>query len=192
MTENNAIDARIIKTEYRNYDLIARFWNGQYRGRIWKNKLKIADYVGDNLDLILENLTSIVDEVVKQNAEESRFNTPYANYLTAWTAIWQKLTAQQLALMHQLSQPQSRSMKLDELLETGNFSSRRECIQSMESLAQRYATEIYVDFDDTLSSLFTNADLEACRESLAPFDINHLVADAFLEIATDKLRTGTE
>lgn len=62
MSKKKDIDTRILKTRYRNYDLLARFWNGEYRGRAWLRKKKIADYDGDNLDLILENLMSIVDQ----------------------------------------------------------------------------------------------------------------------------------
>ena len=37
------IDKRILKDDYCNYDLIARCWNDEYRGRVWKNKQRVAD-----------------------------------------------------------------------------------------------------------------------------------------------------
>lgn len=192
MTNNTPTDARIIKTEYRNYDLLARFWNGQYRGRIWKNNVKVADYIGDNLDIILENLTSIVDELVKRNHEESKTKSAYENYFDAWTSIWRKLSPQQMQVMHLLSQSPNHEADLETLLNTGSFESVGECIESLEQLAVRFATETNSHYEDPLSILFLNGNLQACQNAGMPLALNPLVAAAFLDIETAKVRTGTD
>ena len=56
-------DKRILKDDYCNYDLIARYWDDAYRGRAWKNKQRVADCEGTDLDEILQELRSIVDDI---------------------------------------------------------------------------------------------------------------------------------
>ena len=59
-------DKRVLKEDYCNYDLIARFWNDEYRGRVWKNKERVADYEGTDLEEIIGALRVIVDEIQQE------------------------------------------------------------------------------------------------------------------------------
>ena len=64
------IDSRVLKEDYFNYDLIARSWNDEYRGRVWKNKERIADFEGTDLDEIMVELRGIVDAILHEKRRE--------------------------------------------------------------------------------------------------------------------------
>ena len=61
-----AIDHRVLREDYRNYDLIARYWKDEYRRRIWKNKKVIADCEdGAHLDVIQPHFRPVVDDLLE-------------------------------------------------------------------------------------------------------------------------------
>ena len=79
MNELAAIDMRVLKEDYRNYDLLARYWNGQYRGRVWKNKQRISDFIADldegvSLESILKHLKQTVDKLIEEKLRVSPRN----------------------------------------------------------------------------------------------------------------------
>lgn len=45
---------------------IAGFRNGYYYGEIWKHNIKIADYEGVDLEIIIENLCFLIDTVLEK------------------------------------------------------------------------------------------------------------------------------
>lgn len=69
-------DKRVLKEDYCNYDLIARFWNDEYRGRVWKNKERVADYEGADLEEIMDALRAIVDEIQQESASAAARRNP--------------------------------------------------------------------------------------------------------------------
>ena len=66
MTESNTLfsEKRILKENYRNYDIVARFWQGELRGVVWKNKKRIVDITDTSFDDIVQKLRNKVDILV--------------------------------------------------------------------------------------------------------------------------------
>ena len=60
------IDRRVLKEEYRNYDLVARHWKGEYRGRIWKKKESFEEFYGQTLEEIIQHMRDTVDKHIDQ------------------------------------------------------------------------------------------------------------------------------
>jgi hypothetical protein len=65
-------DQRVIREDYRNYDLIARYWDGCYRGRLFKLKERIADIEGEDLDAIVQELRKTVDQLVHERQKQRK------------------------------------------------------------------------------------------------------------------------
>lgn len=97
-------DKRVLKEDYCNYDLIARCWNDEYRGRAWKNKERIADFEGNDLDEIMAELHAIVDRIQQQKRKSRGKKKPAPQEIAdAIIAIEPKLSRAQkmmLAIHH--------------------------------------------------------------------------------------------
>jgi hypothetical protein len=157
--QETQIDTRILKAEYRNYDLIARYWNGEYRGRIWKNKEKVADYDGDNLDIIFENLTSIVDQIIEQKKKARGDNSiDDSAYLSAFTGILPKISPDQSAMLTLHANASKHTATLEELRLAGNFSSLKIVADQYLKVAKRLCDELS-SFNDSASDAETLAAL---------------------------------
>ncbi|MEX2366993.1 MAG: hypothetical protein WD601_10325 [Pseudohongiellaceae bacterium] len=70
------IDRRIVKLEYRNYDLVARYWEYSYMGKIWKFRKAVEEFDandGQSIDELIAIMKHRVDELI---AEVSRLRQP--------------------------------------------------------------------------------------------------------------------
>jgi len=115
-TQALPIDTRIIKTQYKNYDLLARYWNGRYRGRIWKNKVKMADYTGESIDLILESLVQIVNQLRERQYNERDDETITMNdYVAAWHTIIPRMDRGLLAALTTMARYKTNSASINRL-----------------------------------------------------------------------------
>lgn len=93
-------DKRVLKEDYCNYDLIARCWNDEYRGRVWKNKERVADFDGTDLDDIMRELRSIVDEIQHRKRQRRGRRKPSAREIAdAIVGIEPKLSRAQKMML---------------------------------------------------------------------------------------------
>jgi hypothetical protein len=107
-------DKRVLKEDYCNYDLIARFWNDEYRGRAWKNKERIADYEGTDLEEIIDALRAIVDDIQQEKRRQRGKKKPAAREIAdAIIGIEPKLsrTQKMMLAIHGKSPGQRLSVK---------------------------------------------------------------------------------
>lgn len=139
------LDTRILKTEYKNYDLIARFWNGAYRGRVWKNKQVIADYEGENLDLILEALVNIVDQDRKQKHDEFQQLTDSERWRQIWLALKPKFSEQFNLAVAKLCQAKEFSVTAGALSSYANYDSIGLLIEELTLFNQKFESESMQD-----------------------------------------------
>lgn len=62
------IDRRIVKIDYRNYDLVARYWEYSYFGKVWKNRKAIEEFDamdGEGIDALIIRMKQFVDEQIE-------------------------------------------------------------------------------------------------------------------------------
>lgn len=155
-------DTRILKTEYRNYDLLARFWNGEYRGRIWKNSRRVADYNGDNLDLILESLIDIVDRQIDEKSLSWVGALPgAADYWDAWLSIMHKLTESEKRLLAITTNADFYASTLEALQMQTKYISFASITKAFEKIAMRLCDELAFYPKENIDSEYLLVLLEA-------------------------------
>ena len=177
------IDTRILKTEYRNYDLIARYWNGDYKGRIWKNNKVITDYEGDDLDLILENLISIVDAIIDERCQVNEGEL----YRLAWQGIWPKLSSIQIQILQKLACAKQHKVSIKRLRKLQSGLSLREFLALIKDINCRYATELGRQGRDSEEAFIkASADIESRFQSQY-LTLDSKAADSFLAISSAAL-----
>ncbi len=136
-------DSRILKIEYRNYDLIARFWKDEYRGRIWKNNEKIADYAGNDLDSIVENLKKIVDKKILEKARQQG-DKPYSEneFTAAFKAIYPKIKDGQKAMLSAHSHAPFVTLSLEKLRLAGDYSTLELVLEGYKAVSIHLMDEL--------------------------------------------------
>jgi hypothetical protein len=136
-------DTRVLKEDYCNHDLIARCWNDEYRGRVWKNKERVADFEGTDLDEIMRDMRAIVDGIQhdKREARGRRKPTP-REIADAIAGIEPKLSrAQKMMLAIHAKAPGQRIM-LKALTRVGDFASPELALTEYAQVARRLCDEL--------------------------------------------------
>lgn len=141
------IDNRIIKTKYKNYDLLARFWNGSYRGRVWKNKTKVADYAGESIDLILESLVRIVDQH-RQKQFENRTSEVLVmqDYINSWLEILPITDTGTISVLKRLARYKDHSSPISKLLRISGFESISALLTNLKQTDAVLRDELLLEF----------------------------------------------
>ncbi len=153
------IDTRIIKTKYKNYDLLARFWNGRYRGRVWKNKAKVADYSDESIDVILESLVQIVDQLrEKQFNQRQSDSLNQSHFIDAWLNVIPSLDRGIISVLKMLARYKDHSAPMSRLLRISGFDSADDLLNKLHELDKMLQDELLLEFypeQDELSPLCT-------------------------------------
>lgn len=145
-TENSNvvdIDKRIIKQDYRNYDLVARFWQGGYRGKIWKNNKSVDQIDGSSIEEILQSMRSMVDKLVDEKLQIRQQTAPTAEEIEqALFAIEDKISWPQRTMLMRQAQTQDGSISVQDAQKTAGFSSTTEVLLSYAEIAKRLSDEL--------------------------------------------------
>lgn len=137
------IDRRILKEDYCNFDLIARCWNDAYRGRIWKNKERIADFEGSDLDEIMQELREIVDRIQDEKRRKRGKKKPAAREIAdAIVGIEPKLSrAQKMMLVIHAKAPGQR-VSVRAINRVGDYAAAEQAFADYAQIARRLCDEL--------------------------------------------------
>lgn len=141
MTEVST-DQRIVREDYRNYDLIARFWDGSYRGRLFKLKERIADIEGDDLDAIVQELRQTVDHLVQERQKQRKKEPTVGEWQAALAALQGRFREEQRAMLLTHARAEEGSASLGVLQRAGHYASVPSAISHYAATAQRLADEV--------------------------------------------------
>lgn len=136
-------DKRVLKEDYCNYDLIARFWNDEYRGRVWKNKERVADYEGTDLEEIMDALRAIVDGLQQEKRRQRGKKKPAAREIAdAIIGVEPKLSrAQKMMLAIHAKSPAQR-LNVRAISRVGDYASAEGAFAEYAEVARRVCEEL--------------------------------------------------
>lgn len=135
-------DQRIIREDYRNYDLIARYWDGCYRGRLFKLKERIADIEGEDLEAIVQELRSTVDQLVHERQKLRKKEPTVGEWQAALSALQSRLKEEQRAMLLTHARAEEGTTSLGLLQRAGHYTSVPSAIAHYAAMAQRLADEV--------------------------------------------------
>jgi len=136
-------DKRVLKEDYCNYDLIARCWNDEYRGRVWKNKDRIADFEGSDLDEIMVELRAIVDGLQSEKRKQRGKKKPTAREIAdAITAVESKLSRAQKMMLTLHSKAPGQRISVRAISRVGDYSSPERAFSDYAEVARRVCDEL--------------------------------------------------
>lgn len=138
-----AFDKRVIKEDYRNYDLVSRFWKGSYRGKVWKSGEAFDEFKGNSLEEIIQIMRAEVDERIDEKTNERHLQPPTSKQLKqAFTSIWKKLTPQQINLLKAHVNSTEFKVNLTQLQRAGGFSSTTQTMLEYAKIGNRLTNEL--------------------------------------------------
>lgn len=137
------MDDRVLKEDYCNYDLIARCWNDEYRGRVWKNKQRIADCEGADLDEIMRELRAVVDGIQHDKRQSRGRRKPSPKEIAdAILGFEPKLSrAQKMMLAIHAKAPGQRLM-VRAIARVGDYASPEHALEDYVEIGRRLADEL--------------------------------------------------
>lgn len=136
-------DKRILKEDYCNYDLIARCWNDEYRGRVWKNKARIADCEGTDLDEIMVSLRAIVDEIQQQKRRQRGKKKPTPREISdAIIGIEPKLSRAQKMMLAIHSKSPNQRLTVKAISRVGDYATPEGAFADYADVARRVCDEL--------------------------------------------------
>lgn len=137
------IDVRIFEEDYRNYELVARYQNGQYRGRIARNNSSVASYEGVNIDTVIQNLRSFVDQLLEIKLKAPSGEEPNSSeYSIALRQIAHILSLSEKKMLVEHSKAEGGKLPLNQLRIIGGFCSTVETFLCYVALANRLRDEL--------------------------------------------------
>ena len=137
------IDTRVLKEDYCNYDLIARSWNDEYRGRVWKNKERIADFEGTDLDEIMLELRAIVDELQSEKRRKRGKRKPTPTEIAAAIAsVEPKLSRPQKMMLAIHGKAPGQRVMARAMTRVGEYASAELAFTDYLQVARRLADEL--------------------------------------------------
>lgn len=134
-------DQRIIREDYRNYDLIARYWDGCYRGRLFKLKERIADIEGEDLESIVQALRKTVDELVNDRQKLRKKEPTVGEWQAALSALQSRLKEEQRTMLLTHARAEEGTASLSLLQRAGHYPTVPSAIAHYSAMAQRLADE---------------------------------------------------
>jgi len=136
-------DKRVLKEDYCNYDLIARCWNDEYRGRVWKNKERIADCEGTDLDEIMEELRAIVDEIQQEKRRLRGKKKPGPREISdAIIAVEPKLSRAQKMMLAIHSKSPNQRLTVKAIGRVGDYATPEGAFAEYAEVARRICDEL--------------------------------------------------
>lgn len=143
---DEGIDRRIVKQEYRNYDLVARFWEISYLGKIWKNRKAVEEVEpeGDEgIDELVEKMKARVDEIIGKKLR-ARDNQPpsAAELAAALHQVAPKFNQVEIQLLKAHSACSNGLASMDILQKVTGYHSTAAVLMTYSNIAQRLCDEI--------------------------------------------------
>lgn len=136
-------DKRVLKEDYCNYDLIARCWNDEYRGRVWKNKERIADYEGTDLDEIMHELRHIIDAIQHQKRQRRGRRRPSAREIADGIAgIEPKLSRPQKMMLAIHGKAPAHRVMVKAITRVGDYAGPQPAILDYARIGRRLCDEL--------------------------------------------------
>ena len=136
-------DTRVLKEDYCNYDLIARCWNDEYRGRVWKNKQRVADFEGTDLDEIMRDMRTIVDEIQHEKRHERGRRKPTPREIAdAIAGIEPKLTRPQKMMLAIHGKAPGQRIMLKAISRVGDYANSELALAEYAHVARRLCDEL--------------------------------------------------
>jgi hypothetical protein len=137
------IDKRVLKEDYCNFDLIARCWNDEYRGRVWKNKLRVADFEGTDLDEIMAELRTIVDDIQhKKRVKRGKRKPTPREIADAIVAVEGKLSRAQKMMLTLHAKATNLRLNVKAISRVGDFASPEVAFAEYAEVARRVGDEL--------------------------------------------------
>lgn len=137
------LDKRVLKEDYCNYDLIARCWDDEYRGRVWKNKQRIADCEGGDLDEIMAALRAIVDDIQAEKRRKRGRKKPTTREMAdAILSIEPKLSRTQKMMLVIHSKSPGHRISLRALCRVGDHASPEAAFANYAEIGRRLGDEL--------------------------------------------------
>ena len=100
---DEAADKRIIREEYRNHDLVARYWEYGYLGKIWKNRKAIEEIDAESdesLEDLVQRMKAHVDALILEKSRARNNRSPSRSELEeAFHGIESRFTALEKLLL---------------------------------------------------------------------------------------------
>ena len=136
-------DKRVLKEDYCNFDLIARCWNDEYRGRAWKNKERIADFEGTDLDEIMSELRVIVDRIQGEKRKQRGKKKPTPQEIAdAIVAIEPKLSRAQKMMLAIHGKALNQRVNVKAISRVGDYASPEGAFADYACVARRVCDEL--------------------------------------------------
>lgn len=137
------LDTRVLKEDYCNHDLIARCWQDEYRGRVWKNKEKIADFEGSDLDEIMQELREIVDGIQQEKRRLRGKKKPSPQDIAnAITGIEPKLSRAHKMMLAIHAKAPGQRVTVRAIGRLGDYASSELAFEDYAQLARRLCDEL--------------------------------------------------
>ena len=134
---------RVLKEDYCNYDLIARFWNDEYRGRVWKNKERVADYEGADLEEIMDALRAIVDEIQQEKRKRRGKKKPVAREIAdAIVGVEPKLSRAQKMMLAVHAKSPGQRLNVRAIGRVGDYATAEVAFTEYAEFARRVCDEL--------------------------------------------------
>lgn len=152
------IDTRIVKIEYKNYDLLSRYWNGQYRGRIWKNKIIVAEHEGTDIDEIMKILMHLVDKFRERELITRQLDAfTLQDHICAWQGILSKCSDNVISALSKHCSSKKHTASIGNLIKAGNYLDESLLLADYKMVEKRLVVEILQDLypvNTTLEKLY--------------------------------------
>lgn len=142
-SQTKAPDTRIIKQRYRNFILLARFWKGEYRGRLWGHKTLLIDEVGQDLETLVTSLKQQADDLIAARYR-ARSEAPPSDeeYSQALESVRQQLTEQQLAMLRAHANSPARQANLANLQVAAGYAAATDAMLGYAEASRLLADEL--------------------------------------------------
>ncbi|MDT8399641.1 MAG: hypothetical protein RQ899_13610 [Pseudomonadales bacterium] len=180
------IDTRIVKEDYRNYDLVARYWEYGYRGKIWKNRKSVEDIDAvdnEGIDELLQKLRTRVDELIEAKRKARRNKAPtQVEFNTSLKSLETKISLSERQVLKAHAAAVGAAMTLDKAQRLGDFFSPSAALLMYSGLARRLCEELAYTpsaargLDATLSIL-----LAEIREQGSVLVLNDMAVTAIMQ-----------
>lgn len=136
-------DTRVLKEDYCNFDLIARCWNDEYRGRVWKNKERIADCDGTDLDEIMRELRAVVDGIQQRKRQRRGKKKPTPREIAdAIIGFEPKLTRAQKMMLAIHAKAPAHRLAVRAISRLGDYATAELAFADYAQVAHRLAEEL--------------------------------------------------
>jgi hypothetical protein len=143
---DDKIDSRIIKEDYRNYDLVARYWEFGYRGKIWKHRKGIEEIDaldGQGIDELLISMREYVDDLIDV-ACKARKNKPPTDedLLLAFKALEHKIGSAERQILKVHAANADAIISIEKAQRIGDYPVPGSVTSLYMSLARRLCDEV--------------------------------------------------